>query len=83
MAGWAPPLITVVPAGHWTETLPLAPAAIRLLFDTWMIVPSSEARTEPACSSLEPTESGPRSSWVSDWSATSEEATALAAISSA
>ena len=75
LAGWAPPLITVVPSGQLTETLPLAPAAIGVLFETWMIGPSSEARTEPACSSLEPTELGPRSSAVSDWSATSEEVT--------
>ena len=46
-----------------------------------MIPPSSEARTEPACSSLEPTESGPRSLAVSDWSATSEEVTEEAARS--
>src|SRR5262249_43090268 len=47
-------------------------------FDTWMIGASSEARTELACSSLEPTESGPRSLAVSDWSATSEEVTEAA-----
>ena len=48
LAGWPPPLITTVPAGQLTETLPLAPAAIGVLFETWMIPPSSEARTEPA-----------------------------------
>ena len=64
-----------LPSGQLTETLPLAPAAIGVLLLTWMIAPSSEARTELACSSLEPTESGARSLAVRDWSATSEEVT--------
>jgi hypothetical protein len=64
-----------------TETLTLAPVATGLVLVTVMIGPSSEERIAPAWISLEPTELGPRSSLVSDWSATSEEVTELGARS--
>ena len=80
--GWPPPLITVFAAGQLTVTAAVVAALIGVLLVTWTIVASSR-RDRSRLHLAGADRVGAEVVRVSDWSATSEEATELAARSPA